>query len=120
MDATARMGRFFGWVCMVGGLALLGLGLLFNPAETAQREFERCQVERQIGRRAVPCPPPDGTDRLLLIAGGGSAFASGLFFVLLSGILATLVQMQAAQAAADQARRQADWRAQEEAKRRHA
>jgi hypothetical protein len=98
MENTAGFGRLIGWISIVAGGAALFIGLLISSPEGAMAEFERCLSQQRLGLRHAPCPPPPASgDKVLLIAAGMGSIASGVFFLLLSGILTTLVAIQADQ-----------------------
>jgi hypothetical protein len=107
MDNTAAFGRLVGWASIVAGLAALAIGLMIDSPERALTESQACEANRRLGFRAAPCPVPASGDKVLLLGAGGGAIASGVFFLLLSGILTTLVQMHAAQEADRRSRGQA-------------
>jgi hypothetical protein len=98
MDNTAAFGRFVGWAGIVCGLAAMAIGLIIGGAEQTLAQFQECEAGRRLGLRSAPCPLPDGGNRILLIGAGLSSIASGVFFLLLSGILTVLVQIQSEQA----------------------
>lgn len=100
MHNLAGFGRLFGGLGLALGALLIAIGLFVKEDPIDRLARERCEIERSIGRRAVPCPPAGGTERPLLLATGGSAIATGMLFLLLSGILATLVDIKDAQVAA--------------------
>jgi hypothetical protein len=98
MDNTAAFGRLIGWISIVLGLAALVIGALITSPEGALAEFERCTTQQRLGIRHAPCPPPAASgDKVLLIAAGAGSIASGVFFLLLAGILTTLLAIQADQ-----------------------
>lgn len=95
MHSLAWFGRLIGGLSVAAGALVIALALLSDSQEGAVRDFQRCEMDRRLGIRAAPCPPPAaGVDRPLLIGAGAGAIASGVFFLLLSGILVTLVEMQ--------------------------
>lgn len=69
MDSTAGFGRFVGWACIALGAAAVAVGAM------ADTELARVQ----------------------LLTAGFSAVGAGVLFLLLAGILATLVQIQQGQ-----------------------
>ena len=98
MQDTARFGRLIGWVSIVCGAAVVAIGLLAESPQGAIAEFERCEAQRRIGIRSSPCVMPAGTDKVVVLAAGFGGIASGVFFLLLSGILTTLLEIKAGQA----------------------
>ncbi|MBR0649532.1 hypothetical protein GXW78_07665 [Roseomonas terrae] len=94
MDNTVGFGRLIGWICIVCGAASIAIGFLAG-GDPNYAEIARCEAERALGRRLAPCDAPP--NRLVLLAAGTSAVGSGMAFLLLSGILATLVGIRANQ-----------------------
>lgn len=104
MQSTVTMGRAAGWLGLVGGAALIATGVLTNPSAVAQIENDRCQFEQRMGRRVTPCPTLEAPERTVLLAAGGGAMASGAFFLLLAGILGTLLGIREDAQAAERER----------------
>jgi hypothetical protein len=95
MHNTASLGRLLGWVSIALGVIALLLALLVESPEVARADFERCLSQIRLGLRQAPCPPPTGIFTVPALLGGGIAtIASGVFFLLLSGILATLLDIR--------------------------
>jgi hypothetical protein len=98
MEQTAGFGRLVGWVSIVVGGAAVIIGLIVESPAAALAEFERCMANLRGGFRSAPClPPASSADKLLLIGAGLGSIVSGVFFLLLSGILTTLLAIQADQ-----------------------
>lgn len=107
MDNTVGFGRLLGWISIVLGGALIAYGLLAQSPDGALSEYRSCESARSLGIRHAPCPPPaSGQDKALLIGVGAGSVSSGVFFLLLSGILATLLEMREDFAAAERHRQQ--------------
>ncbi len=91
MRNTAGFGQLLGWVSVVLGAACIAIGI-FAGGRPDYGALQRCETEVALGRRMSPCESPP--DRIVLLAFGGGAMTSGLFFLLLSGILTTLVDLR--------------------------
>jgi hypothetical protein len=95
MQNTAGFGRLIGWISIVMGAAALLIAMLVDSPEVARAEFERCMAQIRMGFRQATCPPPTTMlTQPILIGAGAGALAAGAFFLLLSGILATLVEIR--------------------------
>lgn len=96
MESTAGFGRLVGWVSICAGAALILFGIFAAGAEAERAAYSACEMDRRIGLRATPCPPPGASmDRPILIGAGVGAATSGVLFLLLSGILTTMLAIQA-------------------------
>lgn len=108
MRNTAVFGALLGWASLVIGAGCIAIGV-FAGGSPDYAELARCERDLALGRRISPCTAPP--DRWLLLSAGGGAMASGMFFLLLSGILGTLLDMREDAQKAAREREAEAWRA---------
>lgn len=108
MRNIAGVGALLGWASLILGAGCIAIGI-FAGGNPDYAELARCERDLALGRRISPCTAPP--DRWLLLSAGGGAVASGMFFLLLSGILGTLLDMREDAQKAAREREAEAWRA---------
>lgn len=107
MRNTVTGGRIFGAAAIAFGTAAIAAGAFGGESAAERRDRELCEIRRGM-TPALICPATPGLDRPMLVAGGAGLAATGMGFLLLAGILATLLDLRdtarARAAQADRAR----------------